>query len=761
MPISKRDRPTIGILPAWSPVIGNAPDRYLSSVVAGIQSAARLRGCDLLMAWGIRQEGVESTNLFPAWPVVSSDSDFVPVGPWNTDGLIVLAPLRDRARSEYLRQLRDQGFPVLFVATGEDGPAISAGNEEGIQQAVAHLVGHGHRRIAFIAGDVNDKGDSESRLNAYRAAVAKHGLADDPALIVHGGHTDQGGHAALMELRASQVEFTAVVSSDDNSAIGAMRAIREAGLRIPNDIAVIGFDDQPEAVAQVPALTSVHVPLPEIGQQAVLLMLDHLNGLGRLESIRIPTRLVPRQSCGCMPAVVRSASWAISNLKQVSQSQSESAEERLEAVKKYLTNEMLAALPAQSRIAVEERSYDLCYSLVEAFNASLGSGNSDRFEAALVPFLQMMELMEINLDVWQEMISILRREMVHLPQDWDRVGTYRLAGDMLHQTRVAISESAVRRDQQHKFQWDARTHAMGMLTSLLSGALEAHQVAQVLRENAARVGIRGAHLATFESEGDDPVAWSILLDQDPESALHRFPTREFPPAGLCEAGEPLSLSLLPLVFQNEALGYVAFEGGELGSWLSIARQLAVALKVAGLHKQVVDLSLTDPLTGLYNRRYFDLFLKNEVQRCKRFSRTMTVLLLDLDYLKTYNDIYGHPEGDHALRQIAGCLLDRRRTADVVARLGGDEFAIILPETELEGGLTVSAKIHNAMAGLAGLKRQFTFSIGLAVFNAAETTPEKLVWEADQALYDAKRRGRNQTCMFDAGRYARRQAQGIA
>ena len=161
----KRDRPTIGILPGWSALEGKIPDQYLASVLEGIQSAARIRQCNLLLAWGLGRL-TDSNGIYPAWPEASPDSDFVPVGPWNTDGLIVFAPVRHEARSLYLQELSDQGYPVLFIATGEREPMISVDNEAGIRQAVAHLVGHGHRDIGFIAGDPDDKGDSESRLHA-------------------------------------------------------------------------------------------------------------------------------------------------------------------------------------------------------------------------------------------------------------------------------------------------------------------------------------------------------------------------------------------------------------------------------------------------------------------------------------------------------------------------------------------------------------------------------------------------------------------
>src|SRR5574341_1318651 len=173
----KRDRPTIGILPGWSALEGKMPDRYLASVLKGIQSAARVKQCHLILAWGLGWVN-DPTGVHPAWPEVSPDSDFVPVGPWNTDGLIIFAPLRHGARSLYLQQLSNEGYPVLFIATGEREPMISVDNEAGIHQVMAHLVDHGHRRIAFIAGDPDDKGDSESRLRAYHSAMAQ-----TPALI--------------------------------------------------------------------------------------------------------------------------------------------------------------------------------------------------------------------------------------------------------------------------------------------------------------------------------------------------------------------------------------------------------------------------------------------------------------------------------------------------------------------------------------------------------------------------------------------------
>ena len=742
----KRDRPTIGILPGWSGLAGILPDRYLATVLAGIQSTAHARGCHLLLAWGLGRV-TDSSGTFPAWPIASSDSDFVPVGAWNTDGLIVFAPLRHEERSRYLRELSEEGFPILFIATGEQEPMISVDNEAGIRQAVAHMVDHGHRRIAFIAGDPNDKGDSEMRLQAYHSAMKDHGLDRDPGLVIQGWHTFSGGYEATQHLINSGLQFTAMVASDDNSAIGAMRAIRDAGLKIPHDVAIIGFDDQPDAVAQVPPLASIHVPLTLIGEQALTLMVDHITMHHALESIRIPTRLVPRQSCGCMPQVVSSAGKGESQVR-ASATHSTSAEDGIHSIRQQLVDEMVATLPPSSRFPYGERTNRLCTNLVETFYRSLKEENSLHFQTTLMDFLHELEMADDKIDPWQEIVSALRREMNQLPVKWRRAQIRRLAQDMLHQARAAISESAQRQDYRHQYQREILSQALSELTARLNVTLDKSHAVEVLDAHLTSIGIRHARVALFESEEDDPVAWSVLLNSNLELTSQRFVTREFPPPTLYPQNELLDLALVPLVFQDEPLGYVTFDAGNLGPCAIIARQLAATFKASDLHAQVVELSLTDALTGIYNRRYFDLFLRNEVERSRRFSRNLSIIMIDIDHFKKYNDTYGHPAGDKALQFVVMCLQKGHRRADVLTRVGGEEFAIILPETGIVGAREVAQRIRAAMTVSLDLKQPLTLSMGLSALHGGDIEAEVLIQRADQALYKAKRTGRNRICSFE-------------
>ena len=742
----KRDRPTIGILPGWSGLAGIIPDRYLASVLIGIQSAAHIRECHILLAWGLGRV-TDSSGLFPAWPMTSSDSDFVPVGPWNTDGLIIFAPLRHEERSRYLQELSNQGFPILFIATGEREPMISVDNEAGIRQAVAHMVDHGHRRIAFIAGDPDDKGDSEIRLHTYYSALRDHGLDTDSRLVIQGWHTFSGGYEATRKLIASGLKFTALVSSDDNSAIGAMKAIRDAGLQIPRDIAIIGFDDQPDAVAQVPPLASIHVPLMLIGEQALTLMFDHITMDRGLESVQIPTRLVPRQSCGCMPQVVSSAGKGESQ-SQVFTGHSKPANNEIHSIKQQLVDEMIATLPPSSRFPHGERTTRLCTNMVEAFYKSLKEENSLPFQTSLMEFLSELEMVDDKMDPWQEIVSALRREMTHLPINWKRAQMRRLAQDMLHQARAAISESAQRQDYRHQYQREIMSQALSELTARLNVTLDKRQAVEALEAHLTAIGIRHVRVALFEPEGDDPVAWSVLLNSDLELASQRFTTREFPAQTLYPPDELLNLALVPLVFQDEPLGYVAFDAGNLGPCAIIARQLAATFKASDLHAQVFELSLTDALTGIYNRRYFDLFLSNEVERSQRFGRDLAVIMIDIDYFKKYNDTFGHPAGDKALQFVVTSLQKGRRSADVLTRVGGEEFALILTETGIVGALEVAERIRTAMTVSSDLKHPLTLSMGISTLHGNDIEADVLIQQADIALYEAKRTGRDRICVFE-------------
>jgi diguanylate cyclase (GGDEF)-like protein len=157
----------------------------------------------------------------------------------------------------------------------------------------------------------------------------------------------------------------------------------------------------------------------------------------------------------------------------------------------------------------------------------------------------------------------------------------------------------------------------------------------------------------------------------------------------------------------------------------------------------------DGLTGLFNHRYFQEQIRHELARTRRYNRVMSLLLLDLDKFKSYNDHLGHRHGDHLLQAVSSLFMENKRDSDIVSRYGGDEFAIILPETNQPEAVEYAKRLRQAVEERKfGAKRedgvvdQVTISLGVATFPLDGSTAEEIIEVADQALYRAKRAGRN-------------------
>lgn len=163
-------------------------------------------------------------------------------------------------------------------------------------------------------------------------------------------------------------------------------------------------------------------------------------------------------------------------------------------------------------------------------------------------------------------------------------------------------------------------------------------------------------------------------------------------------------------------------------------------------------SVTDPLTGLRNRRYLDRFLETEVARANRYDAVFSVAMVDLDHFKIYNDTHGHPAGDRILQAVAETLTAEVRDADVVVRYGGEEFTVVMPDSANEQARDVCERIRQrieeqSFAGEEVVPGGLTVSLGLASFPEHAKSADELIQAADRALYEAKEAGRNRVVAF--------------
>ncbi len=225
-----------------------------------------------------------------------------PMGPHNTDGLVVFANSLEEAELVHLHRM---GFPVVLLHQTPPNslniPYVTFENKSGARKLIDHLIEeHGYQRIAFLRGEENHE-DSYWREMGYREALQAHGIAFDPTLVAMGGFHQKEAQISIDEWLKQGVQFDAVFAGDDEAAIGVIIALHRAGKRVPEDVAVVGFDDVHLAhyPIPIPPLTTVRAPVEQAGREAVRQLIRLIHTHQADELVLLPTELVIRHSCGC------------------------------------------------------------------------------------------------------------------------------------------------------------------------------------------------------------------------------------------------------------------------------------------------------------------------------------------------------------------------------------------------------------------------------------------------------------------------------
>ena len=230
----------------------------------------------------------------------------------------------------------------------------------------------------------------------------------------------------------------------------------------------------------------------------------------------------------------------------------------------------------------------------------------------------------------------------------------------------------------------------------------------------------------------------------------QLPCRHAPDA---RAGETLCI---PISASGKTIGlfHVACSAEQMQAFAaSVADRIGLALSNLMLRSDLLQLSIHDPLTGLYNRRYMEEALEMETRRAVRGEKSIGVLMMDIDHFKSFNDSFGHAAGDELLRALAGLTLANMRAGDIACRFGGEEFLLILPEASEEAARRRAEDIRERVRKLEVTYADrplgpVTVSIGVAIFPYHGRMRDELLAVADAALYEAKKAGRNRVVVAD-------------
>lgn len=262
-------------------VLSDLSGPFYSELIRGIQEVTTANGYDLVAMSAIGGSGSPARYIREK----------------RTDGMIILAHDID---SHLISQAGREKFPIMVLDRKLESDhvfSVTVDNRKGAYEAGEHLIRSGYRKIAYLAGP-NDSTDNAERFAGFKEAMESHGLEVTPKWYIQGGFTKQGGYRAVKLLAAQHILPEAFFAGNDEMAMGAMEALTELGIRVPADVAVVGFDDIELAAYMRPPLTTVRQPMFDMGYTAATLLFRLLDGDRSVRSVVLDTELIVRESCG-------------------------------------------------------------------------------------------------------------------------------------------------------------------------------------------------------------------------------------------------------------------------------------------------------------------------------------------------------------------------------------------------------------------------------------------------------------------------------
>jgi DNA-binding LacI/PurR family transcriptional regulator/GAF domain-containing protein len=528
--------PRVGLL------LSSVTDARDVLVWSGVLGCAREHGVDLLC--------LDCGRSLQAGPLCDL------AGPEALDGLVI--HLHDDEFSPRLTRQSAGPLPLVNLTCLQEGqPGIVGGNYQGMRSLLRHLIEvHGYRHLAFVQGAVGDAAADAARYRAYVDVLSECSLPRPGALVVaeeqaNDARADLAERAARHLLDRGGDVPDAIVCCSDAVALGLLEALSRRGLRVPDDIAVTGFDDTVDGQTAWPALTTVAQPWRKMGARALELLLAQLEGDPAPAQMVIPCELVVRESCGCWPRAVVEAGVALPA--------------GLSWPKRHavLLSQVTEALAGEGI----EGHADLARRLVDAFSAEVQARAGE--ETVFVPtvrsiLLDLAPSLASN-SVWQMALSLLRRHVLASP-DLAANGRDR-AEALIEQGRVIVSEAAVRAQAAWADNAVRRTKAIERVGTAISTHFDLGRLSSAAAQELPKLGVSGLYLCLYE-EGSTSGQWCRLVagytaegPLELEYGGRRFRLPQLLPAEMLASRGADALLAEPLVSGGQELGYVLFEAG--------------------------------------------------------------------------------------------------------------------------------------------------------------------------------------------------------
>jgi DNA-binding LacI/PurR family transcriptional regulator len=535
---------------------------YQDEIVIGAHQQCAAEGADLYCLSGGNVTTADPRNFIYSLP-----------GPGDVDAAVIAKPTMgahdgDVVVGALLQRLRR--IPTCIIGPPEPGVrCIAVDNSSGVRGLTRHLIEkHERRQIAFVSGHGRE---ADERLAGYRAGHHDRGLTPDESLVVRGDFRLSGGQEAVAALFDAGPRCDAIVAANDWMALGALEALRARGVRVPEDVAVVGFDDIDEARFATPPLTTVRQSPRQLGIEAVRLVLDNLRGGDARADIVLPTLPQIRQSCGCARGPRRA--------------DGEPPAQASPKERRHDYGAWIQATAARGPAPDPSVPADWAARMVDSLRRDLEDGTSQRFIATVDDIVGRAADLDDG-GAWHQPVVALRREVIRdLAFGTD---TLALAESIFERAHILLGDHAQRAQGRRRLETEAVWRALEELGTDLRTCLDRPSIGRALATHLPRLHVRSCAVVVHRRERP-PTSHDearLIIGWDRERGLWAsgedfdFPARALMP----DAFRPRrrhTLMVQPLWSQREALGWclLEMEPPRAAVCESIPSQISAALKV--------------------------------------------------------------------------------------------------------------------------------------------------------------------------------------
>ena len=666
---------------------------------------------------------------------------------------------------EFLNNLPD--IPIVTLYTSFDGyPSVTFNNKTGLEGLLDHLFDkHDVKKIGYVSGPLTN-GDAVERLQVFKETIENKGITYDENKVVY-GNFEAACEDVVEDLLDRNPDLEAVVFANDLMALGGYNVFKRRGMIIGKDILVTGFDNAPFSSSIIPSLTTIDANPANLAFRAVTQTYKFLKDPEF--KFEIETFFINRESCGCEYSEITTY-----ELEMDLRSVFDKKDLPYAGIFEYLFGEYSLG---KATTVIEDHLKDFLGSLFDVVKNKDFKKRRKHIKELFSIVIQDPILSYTTTEKIFNMLMVTQRQTSRfLDSDKDMMDLSELFS-MIYRTFTMYNSQMLEKKQEHIMNISEMVNRMTSEIFVYDGNTE--EAYQSMFTQFDKIGIASAYMLSFKDiikhyrcdEWIQPQSLNlkayevegvvgVLSMEDAEVSINDIFENQFLPE------HRVTMVLTPLYSFEEVYGVLLCEVNysNLDCITPISIQLSSALKsliliekqrmvqrelennlrrIEESNNALDELSKSDELTGIYNRRGFIENAEKAIKDKKNHGKTALVFYSDMDNLKKINDVYGHDDGDFALKEIANILLDTFRSSDIVSRFGGDEFvcfALVKIEgkgPEIKQRMEIITENHNALA-----RKPYTvdMSTGYCEFECRDDVDiYKILDMADQMLYEEKKK----------------------